>query len=251
VADLTHDTVDDAFHEIQLSGKQLVFLFMATTVISIVIFLCGVLVGRGVRAEGIGAASGLTASVDPAPIPETFAPEPVVSDPPTPPAEGQLSYPGLLEGKKTLEKLKPRGDDPAPPRPADEPAPRSETPAPVAEAPAPAAEAPAPRAEKPAASGTATSGRKPEAPVASPAARGARPGTWAVQVVSLRDRSGASRIVRRLQSKGYPAFLVAPTPGAPTQLYKVQVGRYGDRSEAQQIEARLKKEEQFDTWIVR
>src|SRR5206468_12571777 len=42
---------DDGFHEIQLNGKQLVFLFMAVTVVSVVIFLCGVLVGRGVRAE--------------------------------------------------------------------------------------------------------------------------------------------------------------------------------------------------------
>ena len=44
-------TQDDGFHEIQLNGKQLVFLFMAATVVSVVIFLCGVLVGRGVRAE--------------------------------------------------------------------------------------------------------------------------------------------------------------------------------------------------------
>jgi hypothetical protein len=42
---------DDGFHEIQLNGKQLVFLFMAATVVSVVIFLCGVLVGRGVRVE--------------------------------------------------------------------------------------------------------------------------------------------------------------------------------------------------------
>ena len=42
---------DDGFHEIQLNGKQLVFLFMAVTVVSVVIFLSGVLVGRGVRAE--------------------------------------------------------------------------------------------------------------------------------------------------------------------------------------------------------
>jgi cell division septation protein DedD len=51
VPDLTHDTAEDGFHEIQLSGKQLVFLFMATTVASVVIFLCGVLVGRGIAAE--------------------------------------------------------------------------------------------------------------------------------------------------------------------------------------------------------
>ena len=44
---------EEGFHEIQLSGKQLVFLFMAATVISVVIFLCGVLVGRGVRAGRI------------------------------------------------------------------------------------------------------------------------------------------------------------------------------------------------------
>ena len=37
-------TQDDGFHEIQLNGKQLVFLFMAATVVSVVIFLCGVLV---------------------------------------------------------------------------------------------------------------------------------------------------------------------------------------------------------------
>ena len=45
-----HDIADDAFHEIQLSGKQLVFLFMATTIVAVVIFLCGVQVGRGVKA---------------------------------------------------------------------------------------------------------------------------------------------------------------------------------------------------------
>ena len=44
-------TQDDGFHDIQLNGKQLVFLFMSATVVSAVIFLCGVMVGRGVRAQ--------------------------------------------------------------------------------------------------------------------------------------------------------------------------------------------------------
>ena len=63
---------DDGFHEIQLSGKQLVFLCMATTVVSIVIFLCGVLVGRGVRpVEAVAEA----AAVAPADVPpDTPAP---------------------------------------------------------------------------------------------------------------------------------------------------------------------------------
>ena len=80
---------DDGFHEIQLNGKQLVFLFMAATVVSVVIFLCGVLVGRGVRAERAG-----MAGVDPAPlgtvsaadttepqVPSVTTPAPAGSDP--------------------------------------------------------------------------------------------------------------------------------------------------------------------------
>ena len=56
---------DDSFREIQLNGKQLVFLFMAATVVFVVIFLCGVLVGRGVRPEGLmaGAESAPAAAV--------------------------------------------------------------------------------------------------------------------------------------------------------------------------------------------
>jgi hypothetical protein len=50
---------DEGFHEIQLNGKQLVFLFMAATVVSVVIFLCGVLVGRGVKAQ-LGASADST-----------------------------------------------------------------------------------------------------------------------------------------------------------------------------------------------
>ena len=48
---MAHELQDEGFHEIQLNGKQLVFLFMAATVVSVVIFLLGVFVGRGVRAE--------------------------------------------------------------------------------------------------------------------------------------------------------------------------------------------------------
>jgi cell division septation protein DedD len=111
--------------------------------------------------------------------------------------------------------------------------------------------APETAGEPPASSLPVRSERPAVPPAASAAAQGARPGTWIVQVISLRDRNAAAQIVQRLRNKGYPAYLVTPTPGGPTQLYKVQVGKYGDRTEAQQIQARLKKEEQFDTWIVR
>jgi hypothetical protein len=96
-------TTDEGFREIQLNGKQLVFLFMAATVVSVVIFLCGVLVGRGVRAEPRGAADVASTAVvpDPVPAPSGQA-SPVPSQPPAePPAPAdELSYFDRLQKKR-------------------------------------------------------------------------------------------------------------------------------------------------------
>ena len=80
---MTQQLQDDGFHEIQLNGKQLVFLFMAATVVSVVIFLLGVLVGRGVHsvrgvvadASPLGTVAETTPQPAPAPAP-TPAPAP-------------------------------------------------------------------------------------------------------------------------------------------------------------------------------
>ena len=123
-------TQDDGFHEIQLNGKQLVFLFMAATVVSVVIFLCGVLVGRGVRAERGTVALAAALKETPAPDPVASAPQttaasiqagadPRVAAPP-PPAD-DLSYFNRLEKpNQPAEEFKPAASRPAdPPTPAN------------------------------------------------------------------------------------------------------------------------------------
>jgi len=245
VTDLSHDAGEDAFHEIQLSGKQLVFLFMVTTVISVLIFLCGVMVGRGVHAEAVNASAAPAGQNEPVSTAGPGAPDrmsPPSATPPAPPAEGTppLSYPNTLQSAKPpAEELSSAAADskkaantakPTTGVTASEAATR--TPAPTSAAAAAPAAAPAPA---PAAAGSGT----------------ARSGVWAVQVVALTDRAAATAVVQRLSAKGYPAFLVNPQTGAPVQNYKVQVGRYTDRTEAEQIKTRLKKEEQFEPWILR
>jgi cell division septation protein DedD len=222
-----YEGAEDGFHEIQLSGKQLVFLFMVTTVVSVVIFLCGVLVGRGVKGDTVTAAEAAT----PPPVsqvaaqPSTPAPS---AEAPTPAAK-DLSYTQRLAGNTPVsEKLMPPAAEPKAPEPLK---PTAEATPPAAAAttrPQPAAAAPAP-----------TASQTPKA------------GTWAVQVVALTDRAAANAVVQRLTNKGFPAFLVSPQAGAPVQNYKVQVGRYADRSEAEEIKNRLKREEQFEPWILR
>ena len=56
--------------------------------------------------------------------------------------------------------------------------------------------------------------------------------------------------MKRLAGKGYPAYVVAPAKGAPP-VFRVRVGKYKDRREADTVAARLQKEEQFKPWIVR
>ena len=229
--ELTHDSADDGFHEIQLNGKQLVFLAILTTLLSVVIFLCGVMVGRGARAaRGEEAEPAAIASSNPQPVEQSGPP---AAEPPAPAPETAadgLSYHKRLEGTgATPETLKPQPDASAPAQPA-----------PAAAAPAPPPAAAAPKPERRAAT---------PAPTNVPSA--GRPGAWVVQVIATRDRAVATSVLTRLTGKGYPAFLVNPAAGAAQPFYKVHVGRFNDRREAERISARIKKEEQFQPWISR
>jgi cell division septation protein DedD len=252
VTDLSNDSTDDGFHEIQLSGKQLVFLFMATTVVSVVIFLCGVLVGRGVRGEGLAAstnrpavsAAGATPSV-----PDTTPTSPPAAAETAAPASRPLTYTERLQAEKAAqENLK---APTAVSEPATEP-PASTSPAstpPVPQQPAVASSAPVSKPLAP--KGTSSTPAPVSASIPDTGSASPAPGVWAVQVVALTDHAAASAVAERLKSKGYTAFLVAPKAGAPVKNYKVQIGRFGDRAEAQQIADRLKREEQFEPWILR
>jgi DedD protein len=115
---------------------------------------------------------------------------------------------------------------------------------------------PSPAASTPAKATAAAAGATPPAAApassSSPAASQATPsGRWVVQLVALRDRNAATSIVQRLSAKGYPAFVVSPTASTPNHVFKVQVGRYGDRAEAEKVASRLQKEEKFKPWISR
>ncbi len=100
-------TTDDGFHEIQLNGKQLVFLFMAVTVVSVVIFLCGVLVGRGVPVDRAAAPIEAQAATVVPPVPPSVTT--TGSGAPASASE-DLTYADRLSGKgQPSEQLKAPG----------------------------------------------------------------------------------------------------------------------------------------------
>ena len=250
---------DEGFHEIQLNGKQLVFLFMAATVVSVVIFLCGVLVGRGVKAQlsaaGDAVPESSVAETTPTPTQQaTPATAPAAgSDPttaPPPPPADDLSYFKRLEQSsapqeqlktdKSKEKAADRREAPAPAPVADRTPPPAvaQAPAkPVQEAVPTPAPAPAPVAAAPAPA--------PATPAAEPGGQG-----FAVQIAALNVRSEADAIAKRLSSKGYTAYVLTPPSGTPS-VFRVRVGKFNTRREAESVAARLQKEEQFKPWVTR
>ena len=210
---------DEGFHEIQLNGKQLVFLFMAATVVSVVIFLCGVMVGRGVQvqqANVLAASADLVA--DPTASPRDTAAAPAAAAPEGAPLTSQetLTYTSRLEeAEPPVETL--TETTPSMPAPAPAEVPERETPA------------------RPAAASVV-----PGEP--------AGPG-FVVQVAAVTERGEADVIARRLSGKGYPAFVT--TPAGVSKVFRVRVGKFRDRREAESVAGRLEKEEQFKPWITR
>jgi DedD protein len=233
---------DEGFHEIQLNGKQLVFLFMATTVVSVVIFLLGVLVGRGVRAERAAADNAAqtvaeTPQAPPPSTPVTPAADPTAAEAPAPASE-KLSYFDLEKKTPPSEALKPAAGQAAAPR-TERQTPTPPVASPPAAAPTSGASSPAAAPPPPAASNEAPR------PAAEPNGAG-----YAVQIAALNVRSEADAIARRLSSKGYSAYVLAPPSGSPS-VFRVRVGKFPTRREAESVAARLQKEEQFKPWVTR
>jgi cell division septation protein DedD len=252
--ELAHQVQDDAFHEIQLNGKQLVFLFMVTTVVLAVAFLSGVFVGRGVRIER-AAAVAEAGAVSPVTTPDLVAsqetpPAAAGSDPtaaPPPPAVDELSYFNRLEKQgQPAEDLKPAAGKAAPAAAATARAEKPrDTPSQKAATVAPATPSTAPPASK-ASAAPAAPAPSVDASLAEPSGSG-----FVLQISALNERAPAELIAKRLSAKGYAAYVTSPAAGAPARMYRVRIGKFKTRREAEAIAAKVEKEEQIKPWITR
>jgi cell division septation protein DedD len=95
-----------------------------------------------------------------------------------------------------------------------------------------------PRPEMPVRAATA-----PPAPHPSDPRRSVNEGVM-IQVFASRDKAAAESIRKRLRTRGYTALLV-PDGGS----WKVRVGPYADREEAERSAAVLRQQENLKTWI--
>ncbi len=205
---------EGAYYEVQLNNKQLVFFFMAALAIAVVVFLCGVMVGRGVRDATLAVvqndiATGMTTKA--ASMPRAT----------TAPARPELDYTPRLESDEVPKRLEPMRA--TGPETSVASSPRAS--APTEPAPPPVSTQPAPKRAS---------------------TLGTDSGAFTIQVVALKTEDAAQSLLSRLKGKNYRAYLEA---GTDAGLHRVRVGRFATRAEAESVAAKLRDEEKFRPYI--
>ena len=73
-----------------------------------------------------------------------------------------------------------------------------------------------------------TAGPAVDASLAEPSGSG-----FVLQISALNERAPAELIAKRLSAKGYAAYVMAPAAGAPARMYRVRIGKFKTRREAE------------------
>jgi cell division septation protein DedD len=242
------DYEEKSYYEIQLDNKQLIFVFFAAVTVCVLIFILGVMVGKGQKEAEIAAASKEKPAVSkpevdvvpprqPRAVRETGGSKEkeVEKKEPSKTPEEQYTFYDLdkledssetKQGKKsTLKQAEPvqTVETSKPKESASAPAPSSET------------VVTKPPEEK-------TSAGKPETTAPAEVAK------YTVQVMATASRTKADEEIRFLRSKGFTPFLdeIRTDSGA---VYKVRIGKFAEPESARQLALRLKKELQLETWV--
>jgi len=90
----------------------------------------------------------------------------------------------------------------------------------------------------------APSARPPSVAAAPPPAHGG----YAIQVGAFRNAASARDLARRLEAAGIHSFVAREASGGAR--FKVRVGPLASRDQAEQMAARLKRDQHLPTWIL-
>jgi DedD protein len=274
---------EPSYYEIALTNRQVIVAFVLLLLCLIAAFFSGVWIGRESGARL--AAEQMVRNAPPpeekkegqnleelqffdqtkkgkgAKAAETRAPEPA-------PAQSQAAVPAPAAAPSTAQVTPPQaaaGTDPtlgndlgedteaAPRNPARNPtptptlAPKHQKPAPTPASAAPKTSAPAPEkvAAKPGKEAAARAPKKVADAAAEPAHAA---GQVVIQVFSSAEKDQAVRIRDRLVGGGQKAYL-SPVEVAGRTMYRVRIGPFDSRDQAQKVAEQVRKGYKLDTWV--
>jgi cell division septation protein DedD len=204
--------------ELQFSTHQLIGVFLGILALGIFVFLLGVSIGK--KQTLLAAAGGVALG----PKTETAAPKIPVSGETTP---GDIQKELDAHARTAAPQTAPSKFEPSPlETPANKPADK------------PALKPVDKPVGKPAAAVPDKAPAKTEPAVKKPAPAEAA-GGWFVQVAAVADQPGAAAFADKLKKDGYPALLVEPSAKDKKSIYRVRVGPYDTKGQADEAKNKL------------
>jgi cell division protein FtsN len=260
------DYEEKSYYEIQLDNKQLILVFLAGVTVCVLVFILGVMVGKG-RKEAELASIGKTEG-------KVVRPEPDL----TPPQEIQEMKPEAKKREKQKEnskatttstqedpayyeldtdKEKPLEKEPTKNQKEEKAIASKETEkkttdtkkSETAKAETPKAETPkteAPKTEVAKAETETNAEPVEEKTVPEPTLKDG--GKYTVQVMATSSKSKAEQQLSTLQANGYTAFMKEEKAGEAS-VFKVRVGRFSEKDAAKKLATKLKQELQLESWV--
>lgn len=218
------DTREASWYEIALTHSQIVKIFVVLLLCLVGAFFSGVWIGRDAAAtvqpmEAVNAETVAAASEEGEVAQLNF-----FSDEPVEPAAPEPAVPEVRPGRTLVDDLN-----------GAEPEPEAETR--IAES----------RPQSPPATNS------PDAPVevtreAPATVAPDDAGDLVVQVFSSNDATQARRVLGRLAQGGHPAYL-SPVEVSGRTMYRVRIGPYSERSQAESVADSVRRTFNLDTWI--
>ncbi|HSP06988.1 MAG TPA: SPOR domain-containing protein [Acidobacteriota bacterium] len=242
------DYEEKSYYEIQLDNKQLILVFLAGVTVCVLVFILGVMVGKGKKeAEMVSASRNEITPVKPQPdLSQPQEIQPAAEQAKTPADQGtHKNKKGEPAGQQQVAATQPSKGDGMVYDDLD----KTDKEAPLTPKPQPAA--PAKQTTADALKDVASKTQEPPAETAPPDNNASKNGgtRYTVQVMATGSKEKAEQQLNYLKSKGYTAFMSEETTGSGSNVYKVRVGKFADSESAKKIATRLKEELKLETWV--
>jgi cell division septation protein DedD len=246
------DYEEKSYYEIQLDNKQLILVFLAAVTVCVLIFVLGVMIGKGQKEAEFAAASRdekrLAASE-----PDPNSPQQPVADiaPDTQTQDPQEPKELIAEDSNPKKEAPKKKDEPAaaaaPVKQEEKFAYEELDKADKPPAPAAVAESKAsPREASPAPPKVETTAVEQEEEETEPKPAGRS--RYTVQVMATSSRPKAQEQLTRLKSRGYDPFMDESKTG-DVSVFKVRVGRFADAQEAKEMASKIKSDLKLESWV--
>lgn len=265
------DYEEKSFYEIQLDNKQLILVFLAGVTVCVLVFILGVMVGKG-RKEAELASIGKTEQKVVRPEPDLTPPQEIQEMKPEgnkkeakkenskkPTSESTQEDPAYYE--LDTDKEKPLEKEPVKAQKDETGVASKDSEKKTDNKKAESAKAEKPKTETPKTETPKTAAPKAEIAKAEPEPKAETTeeqivpeptlkdgGKYTVQVMATSSKSKAEQQLSTLQANGYTAFMKEEKAGE-TSVFKVRVGRFNDKDQAKKIATRLKQELRLESWV--